>query len=166
MQTNQEEEIILGIGEIESIIHGMTDDRKMDGESTEMLKFGEKSQVEVSLPLEPISEVMVVIDQEDDEEEVTFNNLRSDILPINEVMTVIDEDDEDVSFNNIRSDIPILIKRKQKRLESESDPLALVRFFFISTKEKTVFQSSYTLVGIAPIGIFAANLANNVICFD
>ena len=42
LQTNQEEEIILGIGEIESIIHGMTDDRKMDGESTEMLKFGEK----------------------------------------------------------------------------------------------------------------------------
>ena len=33
-------------------------------------------------------------------------------------------------------------------------------------KEKTVFQSSYTLVGIAPIWIFAPNLANYIICFD
>ena len=40
-----------------------------------------------------------------------------------------------------------------------------VKFFF-SSKEKTVFQCSYTLVGIAPIWIFAPNLANHIICFD
>ena len=85
---------------------------------------------EVSLPLEPINEVMVVTDK-DDEEEVTFNNLRSDI-PINEIKIVIDEDDKEVTFNNLRPDIPILITRKRKRLESESDPLmGLVRFFLI-----------------------------------
>ena len=37
---------------------------------------------------------------------------------------------------------------------------------WIRYKEKTVFQSSYTLVGIDPIWIFVPNLANHVICFD
>ena len=37
---------------------------------------------------------------------------------------------------------------------------------FAIRKEKTVFQSSHTIVGIAPICIFTPNLANHVICFD
>ena len=44
--------------------------------------------------------------------------------------------------------------------------IEILRSIFYIPKEKTVFQSSYTLLGIAPIWIFAPNLANHFICFD
>ena len=47
-----------------------------------------------------------------------------------------------------------------------SEDLGSEDFSLKKVKEKTVFQCSYTLVGIAPIWIFAPNLANHVICFD
>ena len=58
---------------------------------------------------------------------------------------------------------PCMVLKPQKTWKCQS---SWMQNLWIRYKEKTVFQSSYTLVGIDPIWIFAPNLANHVICFD
>ena len=59
-----------------------------------------------------------------------------------------------------------IVENPKRGLEIIEDAGSIGANMVCKYKKKTVFQSSYTLIGITPIWIFAPNLADHVICFD
>lgn len=115
-------------------------------ESAMTLEFDEKSAPEIYKALESTikpevskSSIKPKFDQTSPDEgfEVSLP-----IEEISDITMIIDEDDEEVTFNNLRSDMPILVTRKRKRQEfKNTDHLfGLVRFyiFYFQKRLKTL----------------------------